>query len=155
LTDHPVRYEFSQKFRKSAPDAFAWCIDYDEKDPSLMGDKGKRKVTWVSGNVAILEDSLRGESGKRITKTKLVHIYPEERFWSSVHLTGPSKYSQFLYEIVEEGKNSSRLDFTGFQVTYHGKIPSKAESSALAKKLQREDSASWKKLAAAMEKDLA
>jgi hypothetical protein len=119
----------------------------------LMGDDGKRKVTWVSGNVAILEDSLRDENGKRITKTKLVHIYPEKRFWSSVHLTGPSKYSQFLYEIVEEGKNSSRLDFTGCQVMYHGKIPSKAESSALAKKLQREDSASWKKLAAAMEKD--
>jgi hypothetical protein len=115
-----------------------------------MGEEGRRKVARLSENLVMLEDSALSKSRKR----KLVNIYPEKLFWSSVHIAGPAKYSQFLYQIIEDGRKSSRLDFIGFQVMYADSFPSRAEISRLAKKLEREDSAAWKNLAKAMEKDL-
>lgn len=135
-----------------AIDAFEWCVDYDQGDLDLMGEIGRRKIMRVSDNSVLLVDSYRGE--KAFTKKKLVHLFPEKLFWTSVHVSGPAKYSQFLYQITEEGKNRSSLEFTGFQVVYSDKAPTRSEISLLAKKLVSEDSATWKKLASAMERDL-
>jgi hypothetical protein len=81
-----------------------------------------------------------------------VHIYPEKLFWSSVHVAGSSINSQFLYQIVEEGEKTSRIDFTGFQVV-DGEAPAKGEISRRAKELTKEDSAAWKLLARELEED--
>ncbi len=147
---YSVPYGFVQRFKVAAPDAFAWCVDYDPDDLNLMGEKGRRKIQRVSKNTVLLTDSF-----PKFTKKKLVHIYPEKHFWTAVHVAGPIKYSQFLYQIVEEGGNSSHLEFTGFQLNHDKNLPTQREISRIAKKLEREDSTAWKRLARQMEKDLA
>src|SRR5487761_634842 len=119
-----IRYSFAQRFRVKASDAYNWCTDYDSEDIGLMGMDGKKK---------------------------LVRLNPERFSWTNTHLAGPIKYSQFLYKIVPEGKNSSRLEFTGLQIEYKEKIISQRKVATLASKLKREDSHSWKLLARAME----
>jgi len=119
-----------------------------------MGENGKRSVKRISEDAIILTDTMRGQDGRRTIKRKIVRLYPERLSWTSTHLTGPIMHSQFLYEIVSDGKNSSHLDFTGLQINYDEDKASPAKIAALASKLTREDSAAWKKLAAAMEKDI-
>jgi hypothetical protein len=147
---YSVPYGFVQRFRVAAPEAFAWCVDYDPGDLTLMGERGKRKIQRISKNTVLLTDSF-----PKFMKKKLVHIYPEKRFWTAVHVAGPIKYSQFLYQIVEEGNNSSLLEFTGFQLNQDESLPTQREISSIANRLEREDSAAWRKLAMQMEKELA
>ena len=146
---YAVRYKFSQRFRVPARSAFEWCTSFDPNDLALMGELGKRSINVVSQDTLILNDSYR--VGKTINKRKkLVQLYPDDLFWVSTHLIGPTKYSQFLYKISAESSSSSRLDFTGLQVEY-GKT--KGSVSARAEKLRKDDSNAWKKLAEAMERD--
>jgi hypothetical protein len=152
---YTVRYAFSQSFKVPAREAFAWCTDYAPDDFSRLGGKGKRSITKVAENSLLLEDYYAPQYGRSsMRKKKIVHIYPEKMFWSSVHLSGPILYSQFLYQIVSRGKNGSRIDFTGFQVMRDKEKASKSEISRLARKLTEEDSLTWKNLARAMENEL-
>ena len=107
----------------------------------------------ISKDTIILTDTFY-KGREHISKRKLVMLNPERFSWTNTHLAGPIKYSQFLYKIVPEGKNSSRLEFTGLQIEYKEKIISQRKVATLASKLKREDSHSWKLLARAMEKDL-
>ena len=66
-----TRYEFSQPFKVPAAQAFRWCTDYDSEDHTLMGLRGFRKVTRVSDDTIILEDTLYPQ-GKAVTKKKLI-----------------------------------------------------------------------------------
>ncbi len=119
-----------------------------------MGERGERKIRWLSEDTVILADKFQGKEGQTITKQKLVRLYPERLFWTNTHISGPNKFSQFLYQIVPEGKNASRLDFTGLQIEYAKKQPTRAEIGSFARKLRIEDRGAWKHLASAMEKDL-
>jgi hypothetical protein len=149
-----IRYGFSQHFNVPAIDAYRLCTDYEPADLALMGENGERSVKRISEDAIILIDTMRNQDGRRTIKRKIVRLYPERLSWTSTHLTGPNKHSQFLYEIVSESKNSSHLDFTGLQVNYDEEKATPAKVAALAGKLRKEDSGAWKKLAAAMEKDL-
>ncbi len=52
-----VRYYFSQRFAVSAQRAFEWCIDFDPKDHSLMGDaNAKRQISHITEDTIILTD---------------------------------------------------------------------------------------------------
>jgi len=64
------------------------------------------------------------------------------------------KHSQFVYQFVAEGKNRSRLDFTGAQVQRSAKRPSPAKIAALSTQYAKEDSVLWVNLAKAMQNDL-
>ena len=149
-----ARYRFSQRFRVPAGKSYNWCTDYQPDDISLMGMNGKRSIRHISENAVVLTDRIYLDGGT-ISKQRLVLLYPERLSWINTHLAGPNKHSQFLYEIIPEGKDASRLDFTGFQISYEptGKVsPEMIES--LANKLREEDSNAWKRLASAMERDL-
>jgi len=149
-----IYYHFSQSFNVSALEAYKWCTDYDPHDQALMHVDAKREIMRVSEDTVILTDTFYNK-GKKIIKKKLVCLYPDRLSWTSTHLTGPIKYSQFLYEIVPEGEESCHLDFTGLQVEYNDKKKlSKKEVKMLAEKLRNEDSAAWKLLAKEMEKEL-
>ncbi|MGA3111915.1 MAG: hypothetical protein ABSE15_07775 [Candidatus Bathyarchaeia archaeon] len=64
-----------------------------------MGDEGtERHVTRIAEGTIILKDIFHTASGT-IEKEKLVQLYPGQLSWVSTHLTGPNKYSQFLYKI--------------------------------------------------------
>jgi hypothetical protein len=155
MAPYSTRYGFSQRFKVPAGEAYRWATDYQPDDWSLMGKKGKRGIKRLSGNAIILTDRIYGDDGRYVSKRRLVLLYPERRSWTNTHLGGPNKHSQFLYEIIPEGKNSSRLDFTGFQINYDAQgeaSPEKVES--LAHKLREDDVATWRLLAKAMERDL-
>ncbi|MCJ7561378.1 hypothetical protein MUO79_12320 [Candidatus Bathyarchaeota archaeon] len=151
---HSIRYHFSQRFCVPAPKAYKWCTDYDPQDNARMHENAKREILRISEDTIILTDTYYNKN-RRIRKQKLVQLYPNRLSWISTHLTGPNKYSQFLYEIVPENKNTSRLNFIGLQIEYNDEEKfDKKRIELLASKLRKEDSAAWKLLAKEMEREL-
>jgi hypothetical protein len=148
-----IRYRFSQRFRASAADAYRWCTDYEPGDLSLMKERGKRTIRWISEDALVLVDDVY-QGGAHVKKTKLIRLNPEKLSWTNTHIAGPYEHSQFIYEIFPEGGEASRLEFTGLQIMYgRGKVtPEQVES--IRDELTEEDAANWKRLATAMEKDL-
>ncbi len=147
-----IRYRFRQKFNVPALKAYEWSTDYEPTDMTLMQQgNAKRKVQRISRDSLILVDTFVVE-GKPIAKQKLVCLYPDRLMWTSTHVTGPNKYSQFLYEITSETDEQSCLTFTALSVDYN--VKSDAEAGELAERLNRMDSETWKLLAKHMEKDL-
>ena len=149
-----IRYRFSQRFSVPARKAYEWCTDYSLEDHVLMGDEAaKRQITRVTDATVILTDTFHTGKGD-VEKQKLVQLYPERLFWVSTHLTGPNRYSQFIYEISAEGNGASRLDFTALHLEYEKDNLDSEAIKSLADKLKKEDSAAWKLLAKAMAKEL-
>ena len=148
-----IRYSFSQRFSVPARKAYKWCTDYNPEDHALMGDEAaERQITHIAESTIILTDIFHTSSGP-VEKQKLVQLYPDRLRWISTHLTGPNRYSQFIYEISAEGNSASRLDFTALHLEYEKKLDSEGIKS-LADKLKEEDSKAWKLLAKAMTKEL-
>ncbi len=144
-----IRYYFSQRFSVSAQRAFDWCIDFDPNDYSLMGEaNATRQVSHITKDTIILKDIFITSFGS-IEKQKLIQLYPNRLSWTSTHLTGPNKYSQFLYKITAEGKGFSALNFTALHIEYD----EKADEKLLANRLCKEDAAAWKLLAKEMEEE--
>jgi hypothetical protein len=115
-----------------------------------MGEEGvERQITLVTEGVIILKDIFYSEKGL-IEKEKLVELYPDQLSWVSTHLSGPNKYSQFLYVITPDGKAASTLSFTGLHLEYEAK----GDAESLAERLCLEDAGAWKLLAKAMTKEL-
>ncbi len=155
MTEKPysIRYGFTQSFNFPAEIAYKWSTDYDPKDMERQGENGTRRITRLTEDTFILDDRYDRNEGS-ITKTKLVRLYPERHSWTSTHLSGPVKHSQFLYEIIAEGTQTSHLNFTGLQIIYSEKKPSNAATRRLAAQIRKEDSHGWKLLAQAMQNDL-
>ena len=146
-----VHFKFSQHFNFPVEKAYKWCTDYQPGDIRLQGTDGERKVHWINEDTVVLTDIYYADTG-RISRLKLVRLYPERFTWTNTRISPEGRYSQFLYEIVSE-KGGSRLDFTGSQIVA-GKKPSHVKLKALAAETEREDSATWRNLAKAMAKDL-
>jgi hypothetical protein len=147
-----IRYRFNQRFPVPARKAYKWCTDYTSQDHALMGEgAAERQITRLTGTTIILTDIFHTGKGT-VEKQKLVQLCPDRLCWVSTHLTGPNKYSQFIYEISAEGDSASRLDFTALHLEYEENLDSEAIKS-LANKLKKEDSATWKLLAKAMAKE--
>jgi hypothetical protein len=153
MPSYTIHFGFSQRFPLTAAEAYEWCTDYDAGDIALEGMKGVRRVEWTDAATAILTDTLDVDGGKT-TKIKVVRLYPKLLMWTNTRISDPGKYSQFIYQIVSEGKNASRLDYNGAQIEEGEGIPSSSEIAVMSKKLTDEDSQSWVNLAAAMEKDM-
>lgn len=145
-----LRYSFSQHFDVPPAEAFAWSVDYRPDDHKLMGRKGTRKIAWISDDAVVLTDTVETGTG-RVTKERLVRIYPDRLSWTNTHLSGPNQHSQFLYEIVPD-RGGSRLNFTGLQLNYQKM--SKRDAERLAKQYAKEDAELWVRLAGAMERDI-
>ncbi len=151
-----IRYHFRTRFAVSAAKAFGWCTDYHSgsEDHALMAEEtGSRKVDHVAEDTLILIDTFQAKEDK-VEKQKLVKLYPNQLSWNATHISGPAKYSQFLYQITPDGENTSHLDFTGAFLDWAHEKLSEAEKSRLSRQLCREDAEAWKHLAKAMKKDL-
>ena len=91
-----IRYNFTQCFSVSVQEAFAWCTDFGSDDNMLMGDgTAERQITHIADGVLILKDYFHVVGGT-IEKQKLLNLLPDQYKWTSTHLAGPNKYSQFL-----------------------------------------------------------
>ncbi len=146
-----IHYEFIQKFNIPAQKAFAWCTRYDPTDMEIMQENATREVQYIADHVLILKDTFVIE-GKSVEKQKLVSIYPNRLTWTSTHLTGPNKYSQFLYEISALSEGESQLRFTASSLDYD--VENKKDAERQGKKVSKMDAENWKLLAQEMEKDL-
>lgn len=153
---HPVMVSipiaFSQRFPFPAKAVFRWATDYQPNDLQLMGHRGKRKIAALPGNAFVLTDTLFKTDGAKVTKKKLVRIFPDRLTWTNTHLAGPNRYSQVLYQLVAEGRNRSRLDFMGQHV--EARTLAGRELQELAACVRRDDIAIWKNLAHAVGRDL-
>jgi hypothetical protein len=110
-----------------------------------------REVQQITGNTVILTDKFHDE-GRTMVKQKLVCLYPNRLMWTSTHLTGPAKHSQFIYEIKSITKTASILRFTALHIAYDIREGvNKTETKRLAEELRKQDSNTWKNLADEME----
>lgn len=151
----PVYYHFQQRFNVSASKAYEWCTNYAPGDHALMGEKdASRKIEFFTERTVILTDKFNIGTKNQIEKQKLVQLYPEMLFWTSTHISGPARHSQFIYQITAEGDNTSHLDFTGLFLDYTHEGMSEADAVKLAKKTCKADAAAWVLLAKAMEQDV-
>lgn len=144
-----LHFQFTQRFGRPAREVFEWATDFRPDDPSVMGMQGSRRVERLGHDTVLLTDRF-GAPGKRVTKKKLVRLYPEDLRWTSTHLAGPSRHSQFLYELVADGPRACHLVFTGSQVSYPARAPSPNALRALVDEACAQDAALWKRLAAAL-----
>jgi len=151
---HSVNYHFCQRFHVPALEAYEWCTNYDPIDPALMHEKAERRISRICEGTILLTDTYPTRD-RSIRKQKLVNLYPDRLSWTSTHLTGPNKYSQFLYEIVPEGKKASRLEFRGLHIERARKEDlDEKRIESLANRLRDEDSTAWILLAGEMEGEL-
>ena len=120
----------------------------------MQEQNATRDVRQVSEDTILLNDTYT-VGGERVTKQKLVCLYPDRLTWTSTHVTGPNRCSQFLYEITPETDRACRLKFTGLFLDYSiRKRGDEKENDLLAKKLEKMDSENWRLLAREMEKEL-
>jgi len=148
-----TKYEFSQRFNVPAARAFEWCTDYDSKDHNLMGNKGFRRVTRVSDDTVFLEDTVY-QDGRAVTKKKIIKIDKERMTYFNFHTTGANKNSLYFYRIIPEGDGKSRLEYTGYELTYPKRAPSKKQLAAAAEADAAARTKEWGRLADAMEREL-
>ena len=150
----PIRYHFSHPFKISARQAYAWCTDFTPEDQALMQEENAtREIQHVSEGTVILVDTYR-TGGKAVVKQKLVCMFPEKVTWTSTHLTGPYRYSQFLYQITPETDRTCCLEFTANFLDYTKKDADKAEIEKLAREEHGIDADNWRLLAGIMEKEI-
>ena len=150
-----IYYNFQQRFNVPARKAFEWCTTYTPSDYILMGEKGaSRRIEHITDLTVILTDTFNTGADNQIEKQKLVQFYPDKLFWTSTHISGPAKHSQFLYQITAEAVNLSSLDFTGLFLDFRDKKMSESDAAKLGEKICKEDARAWELLAKAMEKEL-
>jgi len=151
---YSLQYHFSQIFVISPLEAYMWCTNYDPNDLTLMHQKGKREITRLTENTIILTDTFYNEK-KTIKKKKLIQLYPDRLSWTNTHLSGPNKYSQFLYEIKPENEGLSKLNYIGLQMEHKKPIKlGKKEIEAREIEQMNQDASVWKIIAKEMEKEL-
>jgi hypothetical protein len=146
-------YKFNQQFSVPAKEAFDWCTNYQPGDLALMGEEGNRRINKLTSDTVILEERVV-QDDKRVTKVKLVKLNRSTYSWHNIQLKGPNRYSEFIYEIVSEGRRSSRLFFTGLLLVYATKRISQQRLWRIANMEREYDSKAWKRLASAMAKEL-
>jgi len=146
---YSVKYGFSQRFSVSARKAYDWCTDYRPYDLSLMKIKGERSIHKITDDTIVLNETTYSKE-RTVKKTKLVRLDKSHLSWSSTHVSGPYRHSQFLYQVVPVGKKSSKLNFTGLLLCYSTTNLSPTKIKQIAKDERRQDSRSWRHLANAM-----
>jgi hypothetical protein len=148
-----IRYHFAQILSAPAQKAYEWCTTFTNEDYVIMNKvNAERQVTHLAEGTMILTDVFH--SNGNVVKQKLVQLYPERLHWTSTHLSGPNRYSQFVYEISPVNEFESKLDFYGLHVENEKERLSQTSMRMLAKKECKADSNVWKLLAKAMASEL-
>jgi len=154
-----VSYRFTIRLPVGRRDAYRWATDYREDDFKIMGFRGGRKVERLANGLILLTDSFDADpfernAGRRTTKVKLVHLFPERWAWTATHVAGPARFSQFLYQLRPSGSRSCVLEFRGNQVERVRLTPTAATLRRRAQELRREDSRLWHRLSRGLAKSL-
>jgi len=148
-----VTYKFSQPLTVPARQAYLWCTDYKPNDLSLMNMKGLRIIERISSDTIILREVI-DRGGKKVKKIKLIKLHPATLSWHNVQISGPNKYSEFLYQIDPINRRASKLNFTGIMVIYSKLKLTRRAIRKIASTEKRSDSTAWKLLAKVMTQQL-
>ncbi len=148
-------YRFSTRLPVSRDRAFRWATDFRPNDLKLAGITATRKVEHLAKDLVLLTDTFDADPfsarrGTRSVKAKLVHLYPDRWAWTSTHVSGPARYSQFLYRLTPSGPAACTLHFTGSQVERVARAATAASLKRRARELRREDSRLWDRFSAAI-----
>jgi hypothetical protein len=147
-----IRYKFSQNFTVPSKQAYLWCTDFSPQDSQLLSCLlTERQVVSLSEGLILLTDISR-TAQNIVEKQKIVHLYPDKLSWVLTHITGPTKHSQFRYEIIEDA-NGCHLNYEALHVEYEKDDMVQDEKLQLAKTLCKKDSDMWQFLAIAMQQD--
>ncbi|MFI5449368.1 MAG: hypothetical protein ACHQ03_06350 [Candidatus Bathyarchaeia archaeon] len=150
---YSLTYRFSQRLPVPARQAYLWCTDYKPNDLSLMNMKGLRKIERISSDTIILREVV-DRKGKKIKKIKLIKLPPAALSWHNLQISGPNKYSEFLYQIQPINRRASKLILTGRLVIYGNVKLAQRAITKIASNERRSDSPPWKLLAKAMANQL-
>ncbi|MGP8076477.1 MAG: hypothetical protein ACLP8Y_07085 [Thermoplasmata archaeon] len=155
-----LTYQFTTKLAAPRPAAYRWATDYRPTDFRLSGLKATRKVEHLAKDLILLtdsfdEDPFDSRPGARTVKVKLVHLYPDRWAWTATHVSGPARYSQFLYQLTPRGPRACTLHFTGSQVERVARRPGRVSIARRTRELKREDSQLWARLSASLAKESA
>lgn len=115
--------------------------------------EGSRRVRKLTDDAILLSETTFA-NGKAVKKVKLVRINRRRLSWSSTHVSGPFRHSQFLYQISPVGKNRSKLEFDGLLLVYSTVKLSREKIGRIAKQEGQQDSTSWRHLAKAMAEEV-
>ena len=154
LHTYSVGYSFNQSLAAPAEVAFDWCTDYQPYDLAIMKEKGRRKIQRITRDTILLTETMP-KKNRLIKKTKLVRLNKPSLSWTNTHIGGPNRHSQFLYKLVPEGKNRSRLYFQGLLIHYSPKTVTRQQLRKIAAAERRADATAWRHLAAALRRDMA
>jgi hypothetical protein len=114
-----------------------------------MNMKGLRQIERISSDTIILREVV-DLNGKEVRKIKLIKLHPAALSWHNVQISGPNKYSEFLYQIEPINRRTSKLNFTGVMVIYSKLNLSPRAIRKIASSERRSDSTAWKLLAKVM-----
>lgn len=148
-----VAFSFKQRFRFPAADVYRWATDYTPHDIGLLGKQGRRGIARLNDDTLVLTDTFVAPDGTKVTKKKLIRLYPGSLRWINTHVSGPNLHSQFVYELFDDGSRGSYLLFTGRQIVQRDGITPK-ELKSLTRTVKSEDAGMWKSLAKAIAADL-
>jgi hypothetical protein len=155
-----LTYHFTTKLPVSRARAYRWATDYRPTDLIRVGLKATRTVERLTKDLVLLTDSFDSDPfnsrrGARTVKEKLVHLYPDRWEWTSTHISGPARFSQFLYKLTPLGPGACTLHFTGSQVERVTRPPTTESLKRRTRELRSEDSRLWQGFSAVLAKDSA
>jgi len=150
---YSVTYGFKQPLKLPPQEAFDWCTDYEPYDFTIMRETGKRRIRKLTHDAILLTETTVTSRGT-VRKTKLVRLNRPELSWTNTHVSGPNRHSEFIYKIEPQGRNRSRLKFSGLLLCYSSNVLTREKLRKIARDERRGDSRVWHDLAAAMAKDM-
>ena len=146
-------YRFTVKLPVCAAAAYRWATDFAPDDLRRLHQSGRRQVEHLTEGTILLTDTVRA-GGRTVTKQRLVRLRPRARAWTSTHVAGPNRHSQFLYRISPRGAHRSTLEFIGLQVERAPRRLTAAERARRARTVASEDAATWNHIVRAMATEL-
>lgn len=154
MPTYTLEYKFRQRLNAPAKAAYAWCTDFEPSDSKLFPVKWERSVRPLSARALILTDTTYpGDRRRRIRR--LVCLNPSDMAWTSTHLDGPFRHSQYWYRIVPDGSRRCHLEFYGARLLTSRTPLSPSAVARLAAEERRGDSGLWRRrMAPALKRDL-
>lgn len=150
-----LRYRFRRSLRAPAREAYAWCTDFGPDDGKLFSEPTRRSVGPLSEEALVMTDTTYPRGGL-LRILRLVRLNRPELAWTSTHLNGPYRHSQFWYRIVSDGPRRSHLEFRGLRLEAGPRALSAAENARRAHECRQSDATEWRRrLAPALDHDVA
>lgn len=144
-----LAYQLNHRLPVPAIAAYKWCTG--SLGDGFPFEPSRGKLQTVAEDTFVL--TARTVGSEKGAERALIKLDSTRLSWSTTYLSGPEKYSQFLYQITPEGANASSLDSTA----HRAGLPvgtGKPKTTLSEHELRREE-LRWSLLTKKMEKEIA